>query len=229
MEANSIRRVTPADQDRVVSLIVLAFSADPAARWLYPDPHGYLTHFPSFVRAFAGAAFPRRSACCAGDYSGAALWLPPGVHPDEEALALLVNETITEGRRSEVFELFARMGDSHPAEAHWYLPIIAVDPAWQSRGRGSALMKRTLTRCDRNRELAYLEASSPRSVPFYQRLGFDLLEPIQVGSSPPIFPMLRRPAIAQPGRPTFDPSGADATRTALLFGRVGPGAVDLPP
>ena len=41
---------------------MLAFSADPVARWFYPDPHQYLLHLPSFVRAFAGRAFEYNSA-----------------------------------------------------------------------------------------------------------------------------------------------------------------------
>lgn len=46
MQATIIREVmttTPSDVDRAVGVIVLAFSGDPAARWVYPDPQQYLT------------------------------------------------------------------------------------------------------------------------------------------------------------------------------------------
>ena len=49
--------VPVSDENAAVHAIVLAFSADPAARWLYSNPDQYLTNFPRFVRAFAGAAF----------------------------------------------------------------------------------------------------------------------------------------------------------------------------
>ncbi|MFQ5758001.1 MAG: hypothetical protein ACE5H7_18160, partial [Acidiferrobacterales bacterium] len=58
----------------------LAFSADPAARWLWPNPQQYLTHFPSFVKAFGGQAFSHKSAYYVDGYAGAALWLSPEVH-----------------------------------------------------------------------------------------------------------------------------------------------------
>jgi hypothetical protein len=40
---------------------------------------------------------------------------------------------------------------------------------------------------------AYLESTNPRNVSFYRRHGFEVLGTIQVGSSPPLIPMLRPP------------------------------------
>ncbi|HEX2037133.1 MAG TPA: hypothetical protein VHS99_23385 [Chloroflexota bacterium] len=41
-----ITTTTPAEAGRVVAVVSLAFSADPAARWLSPDPQQYWTHWP---------------------------------------------------------------------------------------------------------------------------------------------------------------------------------------
>jgi hypothetical protein len=54
-------------------------------------------------------------------------------------------------------------------------------------------MKHALVPCDLDHKLAYLEASNPKNIPLYERHGFELLGVIQVGTSPPIFPMLRKP------------------------------------
>ena len=83
------------------------------------------------------------------------------------------------------------MGHYHPKEPHWYLPLIGVDPRHQRRGHGAALLRHALARCDRDHAPAYLESSNPANVPLYERHGFAVLDTIQVGSSPPIFPMLR--------------------------------------
>jgi ribosomal protein S18 acetylase RimI-like enzyme len=91
------------------------------------------------------------------------------------------------------FAFIEQMDGSHPAEPHWYLPMIGVDPAHQRQGYGSALLEHTLLACDRDHKPAYLESSSPRSIPLYKQHGFELVGTIQVGSSPPLFPMLRRP------------------------------------
>jgi ribosomal protein S18 acetylase RimI-like enzyme len=188
-----IKRIGVADQDLAVGTLVLAFSADPAARWLYRDSQQYLANFPDFIRSFAGAAFEHGSAYCAGGYSGAALWLPPEIHPDEQALAKLIRRTVCEQDQAAVFAVLEEMDSYHPAEPHWYLPMIGVDPAQQGKGCGSALLAYALARCDLDGEPAYLESSSPKNIPLYKRHGFELLGTIQVGSSPPLFPMLREP------------------------------------
>jgi hypothetical protein len=54
-------------------------------------------------------------------------------------------------------------------------------------------MAYALARCDSDHAPAYLESSNPRNIPFYRRHGFELLGAIQVGSSPALVPMLRRP------------------------------------
>jgi hypothetical protein len=104
-----IKTVTPSSADQAVGTVVLAFSADPIARWFYPDPHQYLLHLPSFVRAFASKAFGHNSAYCVDGYLGAALWLPPDVHPDENALAALLQRTIPEENQQEIFAFTERM------------------------------------------------------------------------------------------------------------------------
>jgi ribosomal protein S18 acetylase RimI-like enzyme len=85
------------------------------------------------------------------------------------------------------------MGRYHPSEPHWYLPMLGVDPSQQGKGFGSALLQHALIQCDRDTKLAYLESSNPKNIPIYERHGFELLGTIQVGTSPSIFPMLRRP------------------------------------
>jgi GNAT superfamily N-acetyltransferase len=185
------RTTTVSEVESAIGVIVLAFGNDPATRWTYPDPHHYLTHFPGVVRAFGGKAFAHGTGHHLSEFTAAALWLPPGVLPDEEALGAAVQASVPESRQAEVFEVFERMGRYHPAEPHWYLPLIGVDPAHQRKGYGSALLEYALDLCDRDHAPAYLEATSPTSVPLYRRHGFEVLDTIQVGSCPPIFPMLR--------------------------------------
>jgi len=186
-----IKTATAADEAAVIAVVVLAFSADPAARWTWPDPDQYLRHFPSLVRAFGGKAFAYGSAHFVDGYAGAALWLPPEVHPDEDALITLLQRTVAAQVQQDAFAVFEQMGRYHPQEPHWYLPLIGVDPPQQGTGHGSALLQHALVPCDRDHTPAYLESSNPKNIPLYARHGFEILGTIQVGTSPPIFPMLR--------------------------------------
>lgn len=188
-----VKVATTADEAAAVDAIVLAFSTDPAARWTWRDPHPYLTYFPRFVKAFGGKAFTHGSAYTIEDNLGAALWLPPEVEPDEETMTALLEASVPEKILNEVFGLLEQMGRFHPNEPHWYLPLMGVDPMQQGRGIGSALMQEALIACDRDRKLAYLESTNVRNIPLYERHGFEVLGTIQVGTSPALFPMLRKP------------------------------------
>ena len=188
-----IKTATVLEKNPVVSVVAMGFSTDPVARWMYPDSHQYLTHFPKFIRGFAGKAFESGSAYYAEGFAGAALWLPPDVHPDEEAVIRLIEDTVSDRIKEDLFQVFEQMGAHHPEEPHWYLPMIAVDTFAQNRGYGSALMKYALAVCDREGFAAYLESTNPRNISLYVRFGFEIAGTIQVGSSPPIFPMLRKP------------------------------------
>jgi ribosomal protein S18 acetylase RimI-like enzyme len=193
MTIRTIKTAMSADEAALMDVVTLALSTDPDARWLYPDPHQYLLHFPHYVKALGGNAFGQGSAYYIDGYAGVALWLPPHVHPEEDALVALLQRTIAERDREEVVAVIERIGSYYPTEPHWYLPFIGVDPVRQGQGHGSALLQHALMACDRDHTLAYLETSNPKNVPLYKRHGFEILGTIQVGASPSIFPMLRKP------------------------------------
>lgn len=181
------------DEASVIDALKLAFAADPAVRWVWPGPQKYLSHFSSFAKAFGGKAFANKSAHYVGNYSGAALWLPPNVDPDVDQLIELLQNTGSDEAKKDGPEIFEKMSGYHPSEPHWYLPLLGVDPLHHSKGFGSALLQHALVTCDQDNKYAYLESSNPRNIPLYERHGFELLGTIKVNTSPPIFPMLRKP------------------------------------
>lgn len=189
----TVRTMDSSDAEAAIACVVLAFAADPMARWTWPDSHQFLSSMPGLTRAFGGRAFEHSGAHTTDGYAGVALWLPPGVTPDEDALADIMQRTVNSSMRDQVFAVFEQMAKYHPAEPHWYLPLIGVDPARQGKGLGNALMAHALRRCDADRVPAYLESSNPRNISLYRRHGFEELGEIQVDSSPTVVPMLRRP------------------------------------
>lgn len=191
--STGIRSATADEMPYAIATIVAAFIADPPARFAWPSPRDYLLNMPLATRAFAGSCFEHGTAYVSGDFSGAALWLPPGVEPEGGPLEKMFRETAKPEHLDALLSTFEKMQQSHPREAHWYLPQIGVDPNAQGKGIGAALMRHALARCDREETLAYLEASKPENVPFYQRHGFEVTGEIQVGAAPAVFPMQRSP------------------------------------
>jgi hypothetical protein len=93
-------------QASAVSTIVLGFAADPMARWVWPDSSKYLRIMPQFVKAFGGRAFEHGTAYITEGAHAAALWLPPGVEPDEAAMGAVMAQAlrpeIADDMRSEL-------------------------------------------------------------------------------------------------------------------------------
>jgi ribosomal protein S18 acetylase RimI-like enzyme len=188
-----IRSATSDEKPLAISTLVAAFITDPLARFACPHPHDYFPAMPAVFREFGGGSFEHGTAYVSVDLCGAALWLPPGVHPNDEALEAAMRDGTIPEHLDDLLSTFEKMEQSHPEEPHWYLPVIGVDPNAQGSGLGGALMRHAVTRCDQEGALAYLESSNPRNISLYERHGFERMGEIQVGAAPPVTPMLRRP------------------------------------
>ena len=177
--------------DEAVGTLVVAFAADPVIRWLLPDGARYVAHFPRLLRLVGDVASGTGAVDAVGGVAGAALWIAPGTQLPEEEFAGLLQQSVEAVRQEDAFALLEQMDLHHPAEPHWYLPFIGVDPLHQGRGYGSALLRTSLGRCDRERLPAYLEASSPRNRALYERHGFEAVAEVRVADCSPLWPMVR--------------------------------------
>jgi ribosomal protein S18 acetylase RimI-like enzyme len=191
MTTRAFSRLGEEDRARALDVLVLAFSADPVERWMYPEPREYLNHFPAFLSAFAGNAFAEESVWSLGEFSAVALWLPPGTEPDGDAIVAVLTESVAPEKQEDVLAVLGQMDEAHPSFAHWYLPWLGVDPAQQGQGLGGELMESCLRSLDEDRLPVYLETPNPRSIPFYERFGFETTGAAQAGGCPPITFMLR--------------------------------------
>jgi ribosomal protein S18 acetylase RimI-like enzyme len=180
-----------AEIHHAIATLVLAFGADPVARWMYEDPHQYLLHIPRLFRALGTSSFDAGTAHRTNNGLGVALWLPPGVHGDDGPLEAVIADSMVEKKQAEVATVFERTEHYRPAEPHWYLSLIGVEALHRNKGCGAGLLQNGLRRCDREYLPAYLWSSNPLNISLYKRHGFEISGTIQVGSSPSIFPMLR--------------------------------------
>ena len=189
---HQVTAVSTEGAERATAVLTAAFLDDPVTRWIYPSSAVHLARFPLLVRALSGTAFDDGTVTEVSGGRGAAVWLAPDRHPDEEAVEAAMADGIAEDVRDEAQVLLARMDEHHPPEPHWYLPLIGVDPVHRGTGHGSALLREALERIDADHLPAYLDSTNPRNVPLYERHGFEVLTTIEVGTAPPVVPMLRR-------------------------------------
>ncbi|MFK7915232.1 MAG: GNAT family N-acetyltransferase [Pseudomonadales bacterium] len=183
--------IIPRDQrGSAVHTALLGFAADPFLRWFWPQADAYVKAV-EIIDTFAGDSVSLDCAWGTTDLNGVALWLPPGYTLDEEKVLGMFAQTMTPQRFESVLQVLGAIDEYHPKTPCWYLNMIAVDPAHQGQGLGSALMKAALARCDEDGIPAYLESSNPRNISLYLRHGFEPMGEIQMADSPVITPMLR--------------------------------------
>lgn len=198
-EAGTVRRANAADVERLADVFARAFYDDPQMRWVLPDDgrrHELLRR--------GAAEFLRRlyldhdETYTTENIAGVCIWEPPGtwkLSPLDQVRLLPSLARIYGRLLPRVLRAFAKLESNHPSEPHYYLPFVGVDPDWQGRGLGAAIMRPILDRCDDEGVAAYLEASSPRNRMLYERHGFAVTEEFLLGpGSPPLWRMWRAPA-----------------------------------
>jgi len=187
-----ILTIDPSDTHRALATLTSAFTADPFFRWVFPAPDVYLDGFPRLVTAYCGSGIGAGTAFSDSEFCAACIWLSPGNAPDEAATGAVIEATIPADRIENLFGVLKAMDGYHPHdEPLWYLPFIGVDAPSQGKGLGSALMKHALQSCDEQGTRAYLESSNPANIPLYERHGFEVMGRIEVGTAPPVHPMIR--------------------------------------
>lgn len=141
-----------------------------------------------------------------------AVWSPPARRPSPwtslRALPTLVPQVWTLLRVTDRADLQRAFGWGRRIEQrerqlmpgpHWSLDGLAVDPQYQRRGYGAALVRHGLARADADGLPVYLETNSPRNAQFYRTLGFTLIEHLAEDYPPMRVPTWR---MVRPPRPT---------------------------
>jgi GNAT superfamily N-acetyltransferase len=194
-----LRHATAEDVERLKTMLAEAFFEDPVLSWLMPNDR---TRRAQLARYFGielrHYTLPRGRVWTTTDLTGAALTLPPKAWRAPTRVTLLEGSAfLTHLPRAA--RLGAAMEWRHLRGAHYYVRDVGVLPNMQGQGLGSALLRPTLERCDREGLPAYLEASSERNAALYERLGFRVTRELRIGGSPPLRLMLRAPERAPAG------------------------------
>ncbi len=195
-----IRTAEAADVPALTETLAAAFVDDPVMSWLLPrrrPRRKRLRRFFALELRLVG--LERGTVWTSDDHAGAVITAPPGQWRLPWAVSVRNGPAFTRAfgpRLPLASALLALMEHRHLREAHHYVPYIGVAPQAQGRGLGTRLMAPILARCDEEGVPAYLEATSPRNVVLYERLGFVATGRLRLGASPPLVLMRREPGTA---------------------------------
>lgn len=121
------------------------------------------------------------------EIKGIAAWIPPEKYPLNffkllQAGFYKIPLQFGFRRLTKLLSLFSSFEKYHKQDMHqphWYLLALGVSSAYQGQGIGSLLIQPILKQADVENLPCYLETSTERAVPFYQRNGFEILRRIE--------------------------------------------------
>ncbi len=175
-----------------------AFYDDPLMMYLMPSD-GRRTRVMTYVmRCAVRMAFPEgESYILDAPENGAALFLPPGRRkfPAARVLGAILPDSwrFGLGPIARYLAVMKEFEAKHPAEDHWYLATLGIEPDRQGQGLGGRLMSPVLKRAEAEGTTVYLETNKTRNVVFYQKHGFRVREHFNChgGRGPESWTMIR--------------------------------------
>lgn len=240
--------IVPLRSDRIAEaahVLARAFADDPGLLFVLPDHEERACLAPELARI--GLQFAERCGIpltTSGTVRGAAIWFPPGAtapsaadlaETEISAAPMLLGAKAWDRLRT----MLDHLDELHLAampEPHWYLTAIGVDPAWQRRGVGAALMQPIFEIADRDGLPCYLESPTAANTRYYLSHGFDVIGETDIpGSDVHVWQMRRNPARkARVSRITLEPIGVgsvadDAGKTGQIEKSRDFDPIDMPP
>ena len=176
-----VGNLTTSECNRASHLLARAFAEDPIITHFLYDRVRRRIAFPAFFRAALEEMLPGGRVYAAHDDDhliGVAAWSspdaahPPGGAQRGAARQRRVVRMLFPLASGRLFGGFATLERFHPVDRHWYLAFIGIEPGFQARGIGRALLTPVLEIADKTNALCYLETPFPRTHEFYERLGF---------------------------------------------------------
>ena len=164
-------------------MLARAFHDDPVWVWALPDEERRRRVLPWVFGRIVALESRRVHVLGAGDGLGVALWVPPGARQTTRLelwrarFPLLALRLGREGyARVDAFQAASRLVLGRLGyTSSWFLSGLGVDPSAQRSGLGTQLVRWGLERAEASHRPAVLLTSNVENIPFYERLGLEVV------------------------------------------------------
>jgi ribosomal protein S18 acetylase RimI-like enzyme len=200
-----VRSADAAEVPAIADVLARAFYDDPPMVWMMPDGPSRDRRLRRMFRTILRHEAMRHGgvdvALTADLVIGAALWMPPDTWKPPSVVRQMRSAPgflRAFGRRvGAASALMAASVRAHPAESHWYLSFVGVDPDVQGSGAGAALIRSKQAHMDALGQPSFLESSKVGNVPLYEHLGYVVTGRLEVPQGAPMLTPMWRAAPGQ--------------------------------
>lgn len=199
--AEGVRLARRSEIPQLTALLARSFDDDPYIDWLVRKDERRSAGFELlFELTLDKLSADLNETYTLHDLAGCVVWKRPSELklPLWRQLALIpafarVSGAARIGQLLRVFGELEKRHERHAPDPHYYLHVIGVAPERQGQGLGRSLLRPMLARLDSERMPAYLETHKTRTLPFYERLGFRVLEKLELSALPTAWLLRREP------------------------------------
>lgn len=111
------------------------------------------------------------------------------IYPDKKRISIksilwdmrFIHKSIGIGNIKKVLQREAIIKKEHPHIPFSYLWFIGTEPSAQGKGIGTALMKQIISESEKLNRPIYLETSTDKNIPWYQKFGFQIYRELDFG------------------------------------------------
>ena len=182
MHGTEVRALRKNEHRAAAAVTARALADSPTTVAIYgDDPLDGLAGLYAELGPFFGLLPSPQIAAFTGDCVIAAAGLAPpggciGAFVGAQASELMAAPPPGLGERARAHVFWAHWAQADLAEEHWHLGPVGVEPGFQGRGIGGALMRAVCAWLDEGARRAWLETDKERNVRFYTGLGFEVAD-----------------------------------------------------
>ena len=194
----TVRAASTADREPILDVCTAAFVTEPAFRHFFHDAyHPHARTFLAFLldlRLAGGLVWVEEVA---GRIVSASMWDPPGgTRLSEAQQEQMWQEAAATFPDDAVARLDAYEEQVHvfaPSTDHYYLGVLASDPAARGRGHGAAVLRPGLVAADAEGLASFLETGTEANLGFYSRFGFEVSDELELADRTRVWFLTRPP------------------------------------
>jgi len=178
-------KATNKDRDRVISILAESFNDNQSVNYIVKQDKQRNRRIRKLMAYSFDVCYLYGEVLLTEDKSGCALILFPDKKKNNLKSILLDMNLIVSCigifNISKAMNRESKIKKLQPGELMYYLWFIGVDPDQQNKGIGSSLIKEVIEEARSRQRPVYLETSTLKNIPWYEKFGFRIYNELDLG------------------------------------------------